>query len=252
RYYRTTNAAAMNPTNGADGILLVARLDGPTAGIARALVDKAMQAEADGLWGRAYFDLRGITNGPYKIGDDWMRHAAEACYLLGFETAVDQRDGTFSPGFPLSQVAFYAGWYDGNVSGPFAQPTVEFMPGAFAYHLHSFSATTLRSTTRQWAAFTNRISRARRTSAHFSRASSTRGSHSERPPTPVRRVSPGKRPSSATRSIVRSAERCSSNGLTCKSAAARISIGVTSAWWISNSRTANLPSASPPISKAWT
>ncbi len=150
RYYRTTNAAAMNPTNGADGILLVARLDGPTAGIARALVDKAMQAEADGLWGRAYFDLRGITNGPYKIGDDWMRHAAEACYLLGFETAVDQRDGTFSPGFPLSQVAFYAGWYDGNVSGPFAQPTVEFMPGAFAYHLHSFSATTLRSTTRQW------------------------------------------------------------------------------------------------------
>ena len=29
-------------------------------------------------------------------------------------------------------------------------PKVEFMPGAFAYHLHSFSATTLRSTRQAW------------------------------------------------------------------------------------------------------
>jgi hypothetical protein len=47
-------------------------------------------------------------------------------------------------------VAIYCGWYDENASGPFARPKVEFVPGAFAYHLHSFSAATLRSTTRQW------------------------------------------------------------------------------------------------------
>ena len=40
----------------------------------------------------------------------------------------------------MSQIALYAGWYERNASGPFAQPKVEFMPGAFAYHLHSFSA----------------------------------------------------------------------------------------------------------------
>ena len=50
----------------------------------------------------------------------------------------------------MSHVAFYAGWYDEHVSGPFAQATVEFMPGAFAYHLHSASADTLRSVSRQW------------------------------------------------------------------------------------------------------
>jgi tetratricopeptide (TPR) repeat protein len=50
----------------------------------------------------------------------------------------------------MSQIAIYAGWYDGDVSGPFALPTVEFMPGAFAYHLHSFSAETLRSTSSRW------------------------------------------------------------------------------------------------------
>src|SRR5207247_11155568 len=63
-------AASLHPTN---GILMVTRLDGPTAAIARGLVDKAIQAETDGLWGRAYFDVRGLTNGSYKLGDDWIR-----------------------------------------------------------------------------------------------------------------------------------------------------------------------------------
>ena len=145
--YACTNAALLGPTN---GLLLVARLDGPSAAIASALVDKAVEAETNGLWGRAYFDLRGLTNGPYQIGDEMMFRASEICRQLGFETIVDSNAWTFPASFPLSQVALYAGWYDENVSGPFARQTVEFMPGAFAYHLHSFSAQTLRSTTRNW------------------------------------------------------------------------------------------------------
>lgn len=143
-----TNEAMLNPTN---GVLLVTRLDGPTPAIARGLVDKALKAEADGLWGRAYFDLRNITEPGYKIGDQWIRGAAEICRHLGFETIVDEHPGTFPAAFPMSQIALYMGWYDGNVSGPFTRPTVEFMPGAFAYHLHSFSAATLHSATRNWA-----------------------------------------------------------------------------------------------------
>jgi uncharacterized protein (TIGR03790 family) len=145
--YTSTNTAMLHPTN---GVLLVTRLDGPTAAIARGLVDKALQAEADGLWGRAYFDLRNITEPGYKLGDDWIRGASEICRHLGFETVVDENPATFPAGFPMSQIAIYIGWYDGNASGPFAQPTVEFMPGAFAYHLHSFSAATLRSTSQNW------------------------------------------------------------------------------------------------------
>jgi uncharacterized protein (TIGR03790 family) len=137
----------LDPTN---GLLMVARLDGPSAAIARALVDKAMEAESNGLWGRAYFDLRGLTNGSYKIGDDWIGAAAETTRRFGFETVVDDKPETFRAAFPMSQISLYAGWYDGTVSGPFARPNVEFMPGAFAYHLHSFSAQTLRTTTRYW------------------------------------------------------------------------------------------------------
>jgi len=146
-FYLTTNAAGLHPTN---GIMLVARLDGPSPEIARGLVDKALQAEANGLWGLAYFDTRGLTNGDYKLGDDWIRIGAEIIRRQGFETTVDTSPGTFGGDFPMSQIAFYAGWYDANVSGPFAQPAVEFMPGAFAYHLHSFSAATLRSKTANW------------------------------------------------------------------------------------------------------
>ena len=145
--YGTTNAATLNPTN---GILLVARLDGPTADVAMGLVKKSLQAEQDGLWGRAYFDARGLTNSTYALGDEWILGSAELCSQLGFDTIVDDKPETFPADFPMSQIAIYAGWYAQDADGPFAQPTVEFMPGAFAYHLHSFSAATLRSTVKNW------------------------------------------------------------------------------------------------------
>ncbi len=147
--YGVTNAAWLNPTN---GVLLVARLDGPGPDIAQGLVDKALEAEADGLWGRAYFDLRNTTDPGYKLGDDWIRTASEICRQLGFETVVDENPWTFPAGFPMSQIALYIGWYSETADGPFAQPRVEFMPGAFAYHLHSFSAVTLRMANYGWAA----------------------------------------------------------------------------------------------------
>lgn len=145
-FYLTTNSITLNPTN---GILMVARLDGPTPEIARGLVDKAMDAETNGLWGRFYFDLRGVTN-EYRLGDDWLRQAVELSQHLGFESVVDEKPETFSASFPMSQTAVYAGWYDAEFSGPFRSGSVEFMPGAFAYHLHSFSAATLRATDKNW------------------------------------------------------------------------------------------------------
>src|SRR5258706_2291576 len=46
RFYAATNLSAMHPTN---GVLMVARLDGPTVEIARGLIDKSLQAEKEGL-----------------------------------------------------------------------------------------------------------------------------------------------------------------------------------------------------------
>jgi uncharacterized protein (TIGR03790 family) len=146
--YGATNAAELSPTN---GVLLVARLDGPTAAVAKGLVDKALEAERDGLWGRAYFDMRGLPKEDnYYLGDQWIKEGSEICNDLGFETTLDDKPETFPASFPMSQIAIYCGWYDVDVSGPFTLPKVEFVPGAFAYHLHSFSAATIRSETQNW------------------------------------------------------------------------------------------------------
>jgi len=147
-FYGATNASLFQPTN---GLLMVTRLDGPSAAVARGLVDKALDAETNGLWGRAYFDARGLaTNDSYRLGDDYLRGAARLAQRFGFETELDEKPETFSAGHPMSQIALYAGWYDQDVSGPFTQSVVEFMPGAFAYHLYSFSAQTIRSANHSW------------------------------------------------------------------------------------------------------
>jgi uncharacterized protein (TIGR03790 family) len=145
--YGRTNAADLHPTN---GVLIVGRLDGPDASIARGLIDKAIAAEINGLWGRAYFDLRGVTDPNLQVGDRWLETAANIVRRAGFETVVDTRPDTFSKSFPLSHVAFYGGWYNDHVSGPFTLPTVEFMPGAIAYHLHSFGAVSIRTRNQRW------------------------------------------------------------------------------------------------------
>ncbi len=145
--YGCTNSLQLNPTN---GVLLVSRLDGPSVDIAKGLVDKALLAERDGLNGKAYFDLRGITSGDYMTGDTWITNASIIAQRLGFETLIDNRPETIGPGFPLAQVAIYAGWYNDIANGPFTLRSVEFMPGAIAYHLHSYSAQFLRDPVHNW------------------------------------------------------------------------------------------------------
>lgn len=145
--YGRTNSADLHPGN---GVFIVGRLDGPTVTIARGLIDQAMTAETNGLWGRAYFDLRGSTNQSLQAGERWLTIAADISQRVGYETVVDLRPETFPVEFPMSHIAFYAGWYDDQVSGPFTRPQVEFMPGAIAYHLHSFSAVSIRSSQSYW------------------------------------------------------------------------------------------------------
>lgn len=146
--YTSTNAAWFSPTN---GILMVARLDGPTPEIARSLVDKAMEAETNGFWGRVYCDIRSTTDTNYVVGDEWIRGAFDICRILGYEGIIDTNAATFPASQPMSHIIFYAGWYDAEPSGPFLAPKVEFMPGAFAYHLYSGNAWTIRSDRKTWA-----------------------------------------------------------------------------------------------------
>ena len=146
-FYGATNRTAFHPTN---GVFLVGRIDGPSPAIAKGLVDKALHCETNGFAGNAYIDLRGIASGPYQLGDQWMTNAADACRRVGLSTYVDHREATFPTNFPLSNVGVYIGWYTQNVDGPFTLPEVEFMPGAIAYHLHSFNGQFPRDPATRW------------------------------------------------------------------------------------------------------
>ncbi|MFM7102812.1 MAG: TIGR03790 family protein [Verrucomicrobiota bacterium] len=146
-WFSKTNLAHLHPTN---GVLLVSRLDGPSAALARGLVTKAREAEATGLCGHAYFDLRGITEGPYLPGELWLTNMARITRQAGYSTYLDTRPESFPATLPMSHVAIYGGWYESNLTGPFLRPGFEFMPGAIAYHLHSFNALQPRSPDVSW------------------------------------------------------------------------------------------------------
>jgi len=136
----------------ANYLILVTRLDGPSPGIVRRMIQDAVEAEKTELTGRAFFDLRSIEkkDDPYRMGDDWIDRAATLFRSAGFEVEIDRRPEVAPKFAPWDQIAFYAGWYTGEFQGPFELPTARFRRGAIAYHIHSFSAETVRSETRNW------------------------------------------------------------------------------------------------------
>ncbi len=127
-------------------VVRVARLDGPTAADAAALVERALAAERDGLRGRAYVDIANRD----EIGDAWFEAVARQLADLGFDPTIDREPGTFPAHARFDAPVLYFGWYAGSVEGPFALPGFRFPPGAIALHLHSYSAATLRSPNSGW------------------------------------------------------------------------------------------------------
>lgn len=124
----------------ANRILKVSRLDGPTQADVIRLIDRTLEAEQTGLMGRAYID----TGGPHATGDAWIRAAgaiAEAAYFdIDYETSkrpMDFRDRLDAP-------AIYMGWYHQHAYAQWRAPRWPVPPGAIGFHLHSFSATSVR------------------------------------------------------------------------------------------------------------
>jgi uncharacterized protein (TIGR03790 family) len=132
-------------------ILMACRVDGPDAATAKRLVDDAIWAEKNGLGGRGYFDALGTPDRGYAQGDHWIIEACERIRREGFECALDRTDAVWGNGYPMEQAAMYFGWYAEHAVGPFLRPDFRFQRGAIAYHIHSTSARSLRTTAEHWA-----------------------------------------------------------------------------------------------------
>jgi uncharacterized protein (TIGR03790 family) len=133
-------------------LMLVCRLDAPSAATVRRMIVDAIETEKNGLWGRAYVDGAHNTAGGLVLGDQWLAEIPDQLHRVGVPVVYDDQPVIFPDGYPMSDCALYFGWYAGAVAGPFTQPEFRFVPGAVAVHIHSFSADTLRNENANWAA----------------------------------------------------------------------------------------------------
>jgi uncharacterized protein (TIGR03790 family) len=133
-------------------VVLVTRLDGPTAADVRRMIDDCLAAEKGRLAGEAVIDSRDLTDpaNPYTRGDEWFRTARDLLANDGWPVVFDDQPGTLPATSTVNHVALYLGWYAAEADGPWVTPPGRFVPGAIAYHLHSFSAWTVRSATEHW------------------------------------------------------------------------------------------------------
>ncbi|MCI0456851.1 MAG: TIGR03790 family protein [Gemmataceae bacterium] len=130
-------------------VLMVSRLDGPSAALAMKLVDSAIAVEKKGLTGKVYVDARGIkynlksdsSGAGYGGYDESLREMAKLLEKEGgLSVVLDDKPGLFAPG-SCPDCALYCGWYSlANYID-----CCRFVPGAVAYHIASAEAVSLRN-----------------------------------------------------------------------------------------------------------
>jgi len=133
------------------GLLLVCRLDAPSADTVRRMIDDSLHAERYGLNGWAYVDRRSTPESGYKEGDEWLQTLAADCWNQGVPVILDNMPAIFPAGFAVTDAALYYGWYEWGAGGAMGAPDLHFRRGAVAVHIQSFSAATLRNPQANWA-----------------------------------------------------------------------------------------------------
>ncbi len=133
----------------ASGLLLVGRLDGPDDATVKRMIDDALYAEETGLLGRAVIDLA-LKTGAYQEGEDWLKRSADTFKQAGIPLYIDRSESVLRDFWPLPDTILYFGWYTDHISGAIASPSFRFKRGAIACHLHSFSASIIRTHDKAW------------------------------------------------------------------------------------------------------
>ena len=127
-------------------VLMVSRLDASTADLASRLVDRALEAERQGLNGTVYLDARGL---PVKDpADTYGRYDQSLLDLHQFVTQhttyrsqLDNTEVRFHRPGTAPDVAFYSGWYRLRQY----EDAFTFRTGAIGYHMASAEAVSLHS-----------------------------------------------------------------------------------------------------------
>jgi uncharacterized protein (TIGR03790 family) len=119
---------------------MISRLDGPSYGVAKGLIDKALAAEQKGLAGVAYVDSRGIfAENAYGYYDQSLRDLAILTRLRTGLAVQEENTGALFAAGSCSQAALYCGWYSLRKY----VDAFQFVDGAIGFHIASFEAASL-------------------------------------------------------------------------------------------------------------
>ena len=129
-------------------IIRMSRLDGPSVKTVKGIIRDSIYAENNGLRGRAYFDL----GGPYELGNEWLLKASELVEAAYYEVDLENTKNLIAYTDRLDAPAIYMGWYSSRAYQQWQNPLLKAPVGAIAYHLHSFSAKTIRANNKAWIA----------------------------------------------------------------------------------------------------
>ncbi len=126
-------------------LLMVSRIDAPTAAHARAMIDQGIETEARGLSGKVYVDTRGMKQGPplsYGFYDTDMQNFAQRFREnTSYPIVLENTEKRFSQPGQAPDVALYVGWYRLR----HYEDAFTFNPGAIGYHIASGEAVSIHN-----------------------------------------------------------------------------------------------------------
>jgi len=127
-------------------VLMVSRLDAPTADLALRLVDRAKEGEEQGLPGTVYLDARGL---PIKDQTDTYGRYDQSLRDLNsfltqyttYQSQLENSETRFHHPGEAPDVALYIGWYRLRQY----EDAFTFRPGAIGYHMASAEAVSIHN-----------------------------------------------------------------------------------------------------------
>jgi uncharacterized protein (TIGR03790 family) len=127
-------------------ILMVSRIDAPTADLALRLVDRAKEGEEQGLSGTVYLDARGL---PAKDQTDTYGRYDQSLRDLNsfltqyttYQSKLENSETRFHHPGEAPDVALYVGWYRLRQY----EDAFTFRPGAIGYHMASAEAVSIHN-----------------------------------------------------------------------------------------------------------
>lgn len=128
---------------------LVTRIDGPSYQDCERIIRDSIATEKTGLWGVTYLD-KAFKGKGHEAGDNALDSIERLNWINGIPTVKEKTKHTYPTDYPMADASVYFGWYTTHANGPLLHKDFKFKKGAIASHLHSFSASQLRSLTKNW------------------------------------------------------------------------------------------------------